>query len=151
VRVTGVGDADISDVVCTIDGRAQQGKNPRDSALTALTKKRNALKQRRRTLHRIASALDRYSSSLRAEHIQPGAADEFFDKYLTRASNYDDKKTEMDDEIRQLGREIEEVKKNAAAHIGQTNARVTVTVHAEQATEIELRLTYSFVSSIKLS
>jgi hypothetical protein len=143
VRVTGVGEAEIADVVCTVDATSQSVEGPLQKALNGLKRKRDALQQRKHISGRLAIMYENYSSSLNAEYVRPDEADVFFDKYRTRMESMENEKMLLEDEIQLVLLQINETKRKIAARAGKTNAQVVIAIHAQVSNRIELKLTYS--------
>ncbi|KAI0065022.1 hypothetical protein BV25DRAFT_1799628 [Artomyces pyxidatus] len=139
-RVAGLGDAQLFDVVCAVDGPPPAiGAAPRLRALASL---QHRLGQRRAVLLTAGAARERYAESLRGEHVAPAAADAFLETYVERGEATIERVAEIDDELSAVADEIERIVKEEQGRVGSRAGRVSIVLFAREATEAELKLTY---------
>ncbi|KAH9046194.1 hypothetical protein EDB84DRAFT_1558437 [Lactarius hengduanensis] len=124
-RVSGLGDAQLFDVVCSI-GRGIEEIDPLSTSevVHRLQAKKSALIKDRDALDNISGTMVDYSRTLVG------------DKTLRTTRN------ELEEEILQLTRQINVLSSADERKQGKSDGEVTVAVVAKQATEIELKLTY---------
>ncbi|KAH9059614.1 hypothetical protein EDB87DRAFT_1735645 [Lactarius vividus] len=142
-RVSGLGDAQLSDVVCSV-GRRIDEIDPLSTSevVRKLQAKKSTLIQDRGALDDISGTMVNYSRTLVGGTVSPDRAGEFFDTLLTRSQTLRTTRVELEEEILQLTRQIDVLSSAEERKQGKSNGEVTVVVVAKQATEIELKLTY---------
>jgi len=113
-RVSGLGDAQLSDVVCSVGrGLGEVDAQSTSEAIRKLQVKRNARSNDRDAFENLLTR----SQTLRSQHV------------------------EMEEEILQLTRQIDVLLSAEQNKQGLSDGEVTVVIAAKQATEIELKLT----------
>ncbi|KAI0252908.1 hypothetical protein BJV78DRAFT_1281253 [Lactifluus subvellereus] len=142
-RVTGLGDAQLFDVVCSVGRTIEEI----DSASTAevirmLEAKKDVLYRKLDVLDDVSGSMVAYSKSLVGEHVPPGQAERFFEYILSRSQSLESTRAELDEEILQVTRQIDILWSTKLKKQGKADGEVTVVIMAKQATDIELRLTY---------
>ncbi|KAI9458943.1 hypothetical protein BJY52DRAFT_1268152 [Lactarius psammicola] len=127
-RVSGLGDAQLSDVVCSV-GRGIEEIDPLSTSevVRKLQAKKDALVEDRDALDDIFDTMVTYSKTL------VGDTGKFFDNLLTRSQTL---------RFLQLTRQIDVLSSAEERKQGKSDGEVTVVIAAKQATEIELKLTY---------
>ncbi|KAH9059613.1 hypothetical protein EDB87DRAFT_1684675 [Lactarius vividus] len=142
-RVSGLGDVQLSDVVCSV-GRGIDEIDPLSTSevVRKLKVKKDALVDDRDGLDNISDTMVNYSRTLVGGTVSPDRAGEFFDTLLTRSQTLRATRVELEEEILQLTRQIDVLSLAEERKQGKSNGEVTVVVVAKQATEIELKLTY---------
>jgi hypothetical protein len=156
-RITGLGDAQLFDVVCSV-GRSVEEI---DSASTTevirtLNTKKNVLSKNLDALDDISDTMMTYSNSLIGEHVPPVAAEQFFLNLLSHSRSLGSTRAQLEEEILQLTRQIDVLSSTEVKKQGKADGEVTVVIMAKKATDIELRLTYrmpihAFYSNIEFS
>ncbi|KAI0045246.1 hypothetical protein FA95DRAFT_1543906 [Auriscalpium vulgare] len=143
VRVAGLGDARLFDVVCALDTETDDdAPDSTPEAIRFLTAAQHRLAQRRDALTAVRSAMAKYSESLSGEHVSPEQADAFFEKYISRSESIADANLDIDEEMLRLSREIKQHAKKQASTKGLSNGKVTCVVVTPHATDVEVKLTY---------
>ncbi|KAI0252907.1 hypothetical protein BJV78DRAFT_1281252 [Lactifluus subvellereus] len=142
-RVSGLGDAQLFDVVCSV-GRSIEEI---DSASTAevirmLNVKRDVLYRKLNVLDDTSDTMITYSKSLVGEHVPPGQAEGFFEYILSRSQSLESTRAELEEEILQVTRQLDILWSTELKKQGNADGEATVVIMAKQATNIELRLTY---------
>ncbi|KAH9000882.1 hypothetical protein EDB86DRAFT_470656 [Lactarius hatsudake] len=142
-RVSGLGDAQLSDVVCSV-GRGIEEIDPLSTGevVRKLRAKKKALVQDREALDGISDTMVNYSKTLAGDTVSPDRAGKFFDTLLTRSQTLRTTRVELEEEILQLTRQIDVLSSAEERKQGKSDGEVTVVIVAKQATEIALKLTY---------
>ncbi|KAH9020330.1 hypothetical protein EDB84DRAFT_1622846 [Lactarius hengduanensis] len=142
-RVSGLGDAQLLDVVCSV-GRGIEEIDPLSTSevVRKLKVKKNALVQDRDALDDISGTMVDYSRTLVGDKVSPDRAETYFDNLLTRSQTLRTTRVELEEEILQLTRQINVLSSAEERKQGRSDGEVTVVIVAKQATEIELKLTY---------
>ncbi|KAH9020327.1 hypothetical protein EDB84DRAFT_1441858 [Lactarius hengduanensis] len=142
-RVSGLGDAQLSDVVCSV-GRGIEEIDPLSTSevVRKLRAKKDALVQDREALDDISDTMVNYSKTLAGDTVSPDQAGKFFDTLLTRSQTLRTTRVELEEEILQLTRQIDVLSSAEESKQGKSDGEVTVVIVAKQATEIALKLTY---------
>ena len=142
-RVSGLGDAQLSDVVCSVGQVIEEIDTQSTSeVIRKLQVKKDALVDDRISLDGIAGTLIGYSKTLVGDTVSPNRAEKFFENLLTRSQTLRSQRVEMEEEILQLTRKIDLLSSAEERKQGKSDGEVTVVIMAKQATEIELKLTY---------
>ncbi|KAH9948604.1 hypothetical protein B0H21DRAFT_890433 [Amylocystis lapponica] len=137
-RISGLDNsaARLLDVVCSVksDGFSSDSAKGR-----SLSDKKIALENERSVRLQEVEVLTHYSLKLSSEHVQPGAAAEFFDDFVQRKIASHKTIQELDGQIARVQQEIlEESNKRK----GKADAQVTVVISALQDCTAELVLAY---------
>ncbi|KAH9000880.1 hypothetical protein EDB86DRAFT_3063731 [Lactarius hatsudake] len=142
-RVSGLGDAQLSDVVCSV-GRGIEGIDPLSTGevVRKLRAKKKALVQDREALDDISDTMVNYSKTLAGDTVSPDWAGKFFDTLLTRSQTLRTTRVELEEGILQLTRQIDVLSSAEERKQGKSDGEVTVVIVAKQATEVALKLTY---------
>ncbi|KAH9059611.1 hypothetical protein EDB87DRAFT_1684673 [Lactarius vividus] len=142
-RVSGLGDAQLSDVVCSV-GRGIDEIDPLSTSevVRKLKAKKSALVGDRDALDDISDTMVNYSKTLAGDTVSPDRAGKFFDTLLTRSQTLRTTRVEVEEEILQLTRQIDVLSSAEERKQGKSDGEVTVVIVAKQATEIALKLTY---------
>ncbi|KAH8984948.1 hypothetical protein EDB92DRAFT_1936445 [Lactarius akahatsu] len=140
-RVSGLGDAQLFDVVCSI-GRGTEEIDPLSTSevVRKLKVKKDALVQDRDALDDISGTMVDYSRTLVGDKVSPDQAGKFFDALLTRSQTL--RTVLYRGGIRNLDEEMEVHDVLCLGQERKSDGEVTVVIVAEQATEIALKLTY---------
>ncbi|KAH9038570.1 hypothetical protein EDB85DRAFT_2072734 [Lactarius pseudohatsudake] len=107
-RVSGLADAQLSDVVCSV-GRGIEEIDPLSTGevVRKLRAKKKALVQDREALDDISDTMVNYSKTLAGDTVSPDQAGKFFDTLLTRSQTLRTTRVELEEEILQLTRQID--------------------------------------------
>ncbi|KAH9017128.1 hypothetical protein EDB83DRAFT_2528731 [Lactarius deliciosus] len=142
-RVSGLGDAQLSDVVCSV-GRGIEEIDPLSTSevVRKLKVKKDVLVQDRDAMDDISGTMVDYSRTLVGDKVSPDQAGKFFDTLLTRSQTLRTTRVELEEEILQLTRQIDVLSSAEERKQGKSDGEVTVVIVVKQATEIELKLTY---------
>jgi hypothetical protein len=142
-RVTGLGDAQFSDVVCSV-GRGIEEIDPLSTSevIRKLRVNKAALVKDRDALDDISDTMVNYSKTLVGDTVSPNRAETFFENLLTRSQTLRSTRAELEEEILQLTRQINVLSSAEEKKQGESDGEVTIVILAKQATEIELKLTY---------
>ncbi|KAH9008636.1 hypothetical protein EDB83DRAFT_2531580 [Lactarius deliciosus] len=142
-RVSGLGDAQLSDVICSV-GRGIEEIDPLSTSevVRKLKVKKDALGQDRDALEDISDTMVNYSRTLAGDKVSPDHAGKFFDTLLTRSQTLRTTRVELEEEILQLTRQINMLSSAEERKQGKSDGEVMVVIVAKQATEIALKLTY---------
>jgi hypothetical protein len=142
-RVSGLGDAQLSDVVCSVgSGLGEVDALSTSEVIRKLNVKLNARTSDRDALDDMLRTMTNYSKTLAGDTVSPNRAETFFENLLTRSQTLRSQRVEMDEEILQLTRQIDVLLSPELKKQGLSDGEVTVVIAAKQATEIELKLTY---------
>ncbi|KAI0320019.1 hypothetical protein OF83DRAFT_1162652 [Amylostereum chailletii] len=142
-RVTGLGNAQLFDVVCTVGGgHNDYSPDSSEELIRTLITQKSALELKRKSIDTAGAIMTDYSRSLTGEHVPPKDAESFIQKYVHNSNTFIDTMVELDEEILHLRRKIERLTFEAALKKGKTDGKVTAVVMAKQPTEVKLKLTY---------
>jgi hypothetical protein len=142
-RVSGLGDAQLSDVVCSVGrGVEEIDTESTNEVIRKLRVKKEALIDDREDLDDISGTVYEYSKTLVAGTVSPNLAEKFFENLVTRSQTLRSQRVELEEEILQLTRQINVLSSAEEKRQGKSDGEVTVVIMAKQATEIELKLTY---------
>ncbi|KAI0264598.1 hypothetical protein BC834DRAFT_881571 [Gloeopeniophorella convolvens] len=143
VRVSGLGDAQLFDVVCSI-GRGAEEIDPQSTseAIRKLHVKKSVLIKKLNALDSISNIMEGYSKSLIGDFVDPKQADAHFEKLLTRADGIVSVRSDLEEEILQLSRQINFLSSTEVKRRGKADGEVTVVIMTKQPTNVELKLTY---------
>ncbi|KAL5504176.1 hypothetical protein ACEPAH_8249 [Sanghuangporus vaninii] len=163
-RITGLGDAVLFDVVCTVDD-ARDVDDTKSAALNELERRRFTLESERTLRSKAADILMQYGRSLSAEYSTTNVVESFLDSFVRRGSYYPNATTQytlgdlhnligasdalkeveiLDEQIAQLGKEIarEQQKIQKERQKAATLGRVSAVIMAKRAGKAEITLTY---------
>ncbi|KAF8480302.1 hypothetical protein DFH94DRAFT_630541 [Russula ochroleuca] len=142
-RVSGLGDAQLFDVVCSIG----PGIEVIDTASTTeVVRKLNARKavlvKDVDTIDDVSETMVTYSKSLAGDSVGPRQAEIFFESLLSRSRTLTSTRADLEEEILQLSRQIDALSSAEKKKEGKTDGEVSMVIMAKKTTDIELRLTY---------
>lgn len=142
-RVSGVEDAQLSDVVCSVGcGIEEIGPLSTSEVIRKLKVKKDALIKDRDALDDIYKTMVDYSKTLVGDAVSPNRAEKFFENLLTRSQTLRSTRVGLEQEILQLTRQIAMLSSAEERKQGKSDGEVSIIITAKQATEIELKLTY---------
>ncbi|KAI0305272.1 hypothetical protein B0F90DRAFT_1809060 [Multifurca ochricompacta] len=142
-RVTGLADARLFDVVCSV-GRGVEEIDPASPAevIRKIRAKKDALVKDLDALDDISDTMVNYSKSLAGDTVSPEQAERFFGNLLARSQSLRSTRAELEEGILQLSRQIDVLLAADVTKCGKADGEVTVVISAKQATDIKLKLTY---------
>lgn len=149
VRVTGLGDAQLFDVVCSV-GSCVDEIDPASTAeaVRKLNAQKDVLVQNVNAIDANAHTMMTYSQSLTGDSVSPRQAERFIDNFLSRSRLLISTRADLEEEILQLSRQIDALSSAEKKKEGKTGGDVSVVVMTKQPTDIQLRLTYLVRSAI---
>ncbi|KAL0948652.1 hypothetical protein HGRIS_010456 [Hohenbuehelia grisea] len=153
VRVSGLGDARLFDVVCTSASASEQEARAGDKnassetarmaeSIRQLEAKKLSLESQRRVLEYQAELLLSYAKTLTGEHVAPTAMTEFLGSFVEQGRKNLEATAELEEQCVDVNRQIATIKHNLASRKGFTTSTVVVVIGAADPTHIELKLTY---------
>ena len=147
--VTGLGDARLFDVVCSIRPDIQEY----DTASTAeqvrrLHARKDVLIKDLDAINDISKTMMDYSKSLAGDSVPPRQAERFFESLLARSREISSTRASLEEDILQLSRQIDTLTSCETKKQGKTNGEMTVVIMTKKATNIELKLTYRMFSLV---
>ena len=165
VRVSGLGDVRLSDVVCTIGADTAESLYAPDSSpelIRRLTAQKQALEKEKRIRDQEAELLVSYAKTLTGEHVTPSDMLNFLESFVERGrlnlkavSDHDlptwfiprnssgSQVAELREKVLAIHYQIETEKEKKASKMGDVKGNVSVILEADAATTVDLKLTYS--------
>ncbi|KAI0287205.1 hypothetical protein BC826DRAFT_917531 [Russula brevipes] len=142
-RVSGLGDAQLFDVVCSIGSGIKEIDTASTTELVRkLHAQKDVLVRDLETIDDVSETIATYSKSLSGDSVPPRQAERFFESILSRSRERASARADLEEEILQLSRQIDLLSSAEEKKQGRANGEVAVVIMAKRATEIELRLTY---------
>ncbi|KAG6855766.1 hypothetical protein H0H87_011135 [Tephrocybe sp. NHM501043] len=144
VRVSGLGEARLHDVVCTI-GVSKDTSYASDSPseiIRLLQVKKNALESEKRVREHEADLLVNYAKTLSGEHVPPSQMSSFLESFVEQGRKNLNEITEVQEKIIAVDRQIERENEKSVSKKGNTQGEVTVILGTDNAGVVELKLTY---------
>jgi hypothetical protein len=145
VRVSGLGQARLFDVVCTIEKKqdADLSSDTPSEVIRRLNVRKQKLESQKRVMEHEADFLVNYAKTLNGEHVDPTAMGDFLKTFVVKGRENLETVAEIDKNIVEVDRLIEKELAKAALKIGQANGQVTIVVVAAEESKAEIKLTYS--------
>jgi len=163
VRVSGLGDARLSDVVCTIgaDNEASYAPDGSSELTRLLEAQKQALEKEKDIREREAELLLNYANTLTGEHVNPTNMSSFLETFVEQGrsnlkavsnllrtwfvsrNSYYPQVAELSEKILITDRQIEKEKEKKALKIGDIKGKVSVILGTDASTTVDLKLTYS--------
>jgi hypothetical protein len=143
--VSGLGQARLFDVVCTIEKKHDADLFP-DSlseVIRLLNVQKLGFESQKRVLKHQANLLVMYAKTLTGEHVQPKAMSDFLETFVEKGTDNLKAIAEVDKQIVDLNRMIEKESAKAALKFAGANGQVTIVVVAAEDGKAELKMTYS--------
>jgi len=136
-------------VVCSVGSCIEEV----DTASTAeavrkLNARKDVLVKNVDAINAIGQTMMKYSQSLAGDSVSPRQAERFFENLLSRSRAMTSARTDLEEEILQLSRQIGALSSAEKKKEGKTDGEVSVVIMTKQPTDIQLRLTYRKSSSI---
>ncbi|KAJ3507403.1 hypothetical protein NLJ89_g6323 [Agrocybe chaxingu] len=144
VRVSGLGEARLFDVVCTV-GSSKAASYASDSSseiIRTLIVRKLALESERATREQESQLLLKYAQTLSGEHVTPTQMGQFLESYVERERNSLNARAELSEKIVELNRQIEAEQHKTSSKQGTANGQVDIVIAADEDTNAELKLTY---------
>ncbi|KDR78599.1 hypothetical protein GALMADRAFT_244048 [Galerina marginata CBS 339.88] len=150
VRVSGLGDARLFDVVCTLGNNKAASYAPESSSevIRTLLVKKAGLESERAVRQQESQLLLKYAETLNGEHVTPTQMAAFLESYVDRGRKTLQAATQLNEQIVQITRQIDAEQEKAAAKRGSTLGRVDIVIFADAENSVELKLTY-IVSNVQ--
>lgn len=140
IRVSGLGDARLLDVVCTSENDSTYDQNDITHALEI---KKSIVEAEKRVLDHQANLLVGYGKTLSGEHITPSAMIQFMENFVEQGRKNAVAVSALDEKILDIDRQINEEISKKSLKKGETKRRITVIIAVEESGPVELKLTYS--------
>lgn len=147
VRVSGLGEARLSDVVCTL-GNNKSALDASVEAIRILRAKKVTLESERRVREHEADILVNYAKTLNGEHVSPSQMAQFLESFVEQGRKNLEGVAVIGDKIVEIDRLIEAEAFKTSTRKGSLNGEATIVVGTDSATKLDLLLTYSTLSHI---
>ena len=143
-RVTGLGDAVLFDVVCTVDD-AEDTDDSKNAKLNELERRRSTLERQKELRTTAAEVSVRYGRTLSAEHASAKVVESFVDSLVQRGATALKDLESIDEQIADLCKEIakEQRRIQKERQKAETRGRVSAVIMAKRGGKVEITLTYS--------
>lgn len=138
-RVTGLGDAGLSDFTCTIN----HGASTASERLVELRTKEKVLEETKLICERQAGFLLKYGETLTSEHVTPEQAIAFAQAYGKQGLSSMQAVKTLDEQLAEVDREIEKELKREVQRKGTVNGHARVVIATDGDGPVQLKLTYS--------
>ncbi|EAU85229.1 hypothetical protein CC1G_06245 [Coprinopsis cinerea okayama7 len=147
VRVSGLGDVRLHDVVCTVEQSRSGGfaaSTLDDSAelIRSLNVERSAIEKRKAVRETEAQLLNKYANSLNGEHVAPTQLLQFMESYVKQNQKILEEIAKFNDELRVINKKIADEEKKTKTKKGTSHGRVDVVLAADSEVQLDLVLTY---------
>ena len=145
VRISGLGDARLFDVVCTIEKKQDADLTPDSPSevIRQLEINKRALENRKCALEQEAEFLVAYAQTLKGEHVDTSAMIEFLNSFVTRRRESLEATSELDAQILDVTRKIQKEHANNAKKAGHTDGQITIVLVAAEDGLVDIKVTYS--------
>ncbi|KAF8071517.1 hypothetical protein FPV67DRAFT_1606272 [Lyophyllum atratum] len=150
IRVSSLGPARLFDVVCTLSQSKEHSHHSPTSPteiIRLLRVKKNALEGEKRVREHEAELLVGYAKTLTGEHVPPGEMGKFLEGFVEQGRKNLIAITEVTEKIIELDRQIDREFDRSAMKKGEARGEVDIILGADEASTINLKLTY-IVSSV---
>ena len=143
VRVTGLGDAQLFDVVGSVGSCIDEiDTTSTAEAIRKLNARKDVLVKDVFAINAIGQTMMKYSESLAGDSVSPRQAERFFENLLSRSRDMTSSNADLQEEILQLSRQIDALSSAEKKKEGKTDGEVSVVIMTKQPTDIQLKLTY---------
>jgi hypothetical protein len=144
IRVSGLGEARLLDVVCTIrNNQFPYDQESHSEIIRVLKAKKSVVQAEKHVLEHQADLLVGYGKTLSGEHITPSAMAQFLDSFAEQGCENAAAVSLLDQKILEIDRQIEKEMEKKVLKKGETKRQVTVVIAVEENGPVELKLTYS--------
>ncbi|EJD04807.1 uncharacterized protein FOMMEDRAFT_80022 [Fomitiporia mediterranea MF3/22] len=143
-RITGLGDAMLSDVICTIIDARDIPPSSDGDVLEALERRREMLEGEKKLCSKASDMLAQYGRSMAAEYTTPDTVTLFADSLVQRGAKSLEEAKALDEQIADLDKELEKERRRLQKERQKPAARgrVTAVIVAKRARKIEVTFTY---------
>ncbi|KAG6812258.1 hypothetical protein H0H92_003714 [Tricholoma furcatifolium] len=144
VRVSGLGEARLHDVVCTI-GASKDASYAPDSPseiIRLLQVKKQAFESEKRVREHEAELLVSYAKTLSGEHVPPSQMSAFLEGFVEQGRKNLTEISDISEKIIALERQIERETEKSVAKKGNTKGEVAIVLGTDIGTTVDLKLTY---------
>ncbi|KDQ59015.1 hypothetical protein JAAARDRAFT_192573, partial [Jaapia argillacea MUCL 33604] len=141
-RVSGLGNARLFDVVCTVPDRPPTSYGGSSEMIRLLEAKRTNLEKEKRVREQEAEVMLTYGKSLQGEHVTPDTMTTFLDNFILRGRKNLQAVSELEEKIVEVDRQIEKVREKTTTTKGERNGKVAIVITVEDDGQVELKLTY---------
>ncbi|TFK16659.1 hypothetical protein FA15DRAFT_698701 [Coprinopsis marcescibilis] len=147
VRVSGLGEARLYDVVCTVEQSQQYGFAGHDlddasELIRSLNVKKGEIEKRKAIRECEARLLLQYAESLKGEHVAPAQMIDFMQTFTIQNQKNLQEVSKLDGDLDALNREIAKQESKVKTKKGLAQGRVDVVVVADGEVQVDLVLTY---------
>ncbi|KAG6872729.1 hypothetical protein C0995_007132 [Termitomyces sp. Mi166 len=144
VRVSGLGEARLCDVLCTIGVGKDMSYAPDSSSeiIRLLQVKKYALESEKRVREHEADLLVSYAKTLSGEHVPPTQMITFLESFVEHGRQNLNNITELNEKIIALDRQIERETEKSVSKKGNAQGEVTIIQSADNSRTVDLKLTY---------
>ncbi|KAG5720441.1 Protein F37C4.5 [Termitomyces sp. T112] len=144
VRVSGLEQARLYDVVCTIGGGKDMSYVPDSPSeiIRLLQVKKHALESEKRVREHEADLLMNYAKTLSGEHVLPNQMNTFLESFVERGRKNIKDIAELDEKIIALGRQIERETEKGIAKKCSVQGEVIIILGTDNPSVVDLKLTY---------
>ncbi|KAJ7062781.1 hypothetical protein C8F01DRAFT_1251594 [Mycena amicta] len=143
VRVSGLGEARLFDVVCTTRKNTSLFKPaPPSETVRQLRAQKAALLGQKRVRDFESDFLVTYAKTLSGEHVTPAQMGEFLQSFVSSGQKNLESVAEIEEKIFALDHQIEEQFEKEALKRGDATGVVTVVVGTDAPLNVDLKLTY---------
>ncbi|KAF8155336.1 hypothetical protein K438DRAFT_1687435 [Mycena galopus ATCC 62051] len=140
VRVSGLGDARLFDVVCTT--RDGAGPNKSSEAIRLLKAQKLSLEGEKRVRDHESDLLVTYAKTLKGEHMPPTQMGEFLQSFVEQGRKNLQAIAELDEKIVVVDRQIEAELKKETTKKGAFGGEVTIVLGTDSEAHVDIKLTY---------
>lgn len=144
LRVSGFGNALLSDVVCTVpplDFKATE----KSDCVRELEAEKAHLEGQRRVVDHHADLLLSYAKSLTGEHVKPDDMSEFLEKFLTIGTKNVENIQDIERRVANIDEKLKKEREEPTEKVdgsSKRKAKVKLVINAEDDHEAEVSLTY---------
>ncbi|KAK7055911.1 hypothetical protein R3P38DRAFT_2849558 [Favolaschia claudopus] len=143
VRVSGLGDARLYDVVCkTHDTPESKFTTKYSEAMRLLKAQKVALEGEKRVRDHESDLLVSYAKTLKGEHVSPTQMGEFLVSFVEQGRKNLEAVAELDEKIVVLDRKIEAEQRKEASKKGESSGEVSIVLGTDSAAHVDIKLTY---------
>ncbi|TFL07849.1 hypothetical protein BDV98DRAFT_521053 [Pterulicium gracile] len=143
IRVSGLGDARLHDVLCLLNERKRPGPTDSSEVLTQLRTSQGRLQRERESLVHEGKILTDYSRTLTGEHVSPSDLESFIKTFSQHSRQNLGAVADLDDKIEQMSKKIRATLDEISLRKGpKAVGEVSIVVAANSAANIDLKLTY---------
>ncbi|KAF9459033.1 hypothetical protein BDZ94DRAFT_1269216 [Collybia nuda] len=144
VRVSGLGDARLFDVICTVGDDKDPSYAPESSVevIRCLSAQKRVLEGKRHVREDEAELLVNYTKTLTGEHIKPPQMSQFLESFVEQGRKNLDAINDINEKIVEIERQIERESRKKIQKKGDSRGQVIVVLGTDENTSIDLKLTY---------